>query len=368
MKGTYYNSHSSHRQTCLLHMDDKQQIWLDGVTMEAVPLPSVTISPRIGNSPRFITLPDGGIFEIEDNNSVDELEKKIVKKKNWFIAYQWESNKKLIAFSVLFLIGITYLLIQFGIPAISRGIAQSLPPSVSIKLADKVLAALDEQTLTATKLSKQRQHELTEQFNVFTQNITDFKLELQFRQGSLVGANAFALPDGVVVMTDELVQLAENDWELQSIMLHEIGHVVHRHSLRQLIESGAIAGLLIWLTGGIEAANSWIVALPAILLMSAYSKSAEWEADGYALKHMHRANISPQYFSDFMKKMDKSDVSQNSQKSTSNDGPANKNTQHDPGRGDNWLDYFSSHPASKDRIKRFEDAAQIYSGVSNKLD
>jgi len=368
MQGTYYNSHSSHRQACSLHVDDNQQILLDGVTMEVVSLSDVTISPRIGNSSRFITFPDGEIFETNDNHAVDELERSIVKKQSWFIAYQWESNKKLVALSALLFIGIIYLLIQFGIPAISRGVAHSLPPVVSIKLADQVLASLDEQVLSASTLTMQQQHELIEQFNAYTQHIVDFKLELQFRKGNLLGANAFALPDGVIVMTDELVALAENDWELQSVMLHEIGHVVHRHSLRQLIEGGAITALLIWLTGDIEVASSWIVSLPAILLMSAYSREAEWEADGYALQRMRDANISPQYFSDFMKKLDAFDARKSSEKSTSDDESANKNTQQDSDTEDQWLDYVSSHPASKDRIQRFEEAAQIDSSILNKLD
>jgi len=358
MKGAYYNSHSSQRQMCVLHVDDKQQLWLDGVTMTAVSLSNVVISPRIGNSPRFITFPNGSVFETEDNNAVDELARKSIKKQHWFIAYQWESNKKLIAFSALFLISLIYLLIQFGIPAISRGIAHSLPSSVSIKLADQMLASLDEQALSTSTLTLQRQQELTEQFNVYTQHIVDFNLELKFRQGNLLGANAFALPDGVIVLTDELVKLAENDWELQSVMLHEIGHVVHRHSLRQLIESGAMVALLVWLTGDIEVTNSWIMTLPVILLMSAYSRRAEWEADGYALEHMRYENISPQYFVDFMKKFDQSGARQHSQKHSRADESANKKTQQSSDTEYQWLDYFSSHPATRERIKRFEEATR----------
>jgi len=358
MKGTYYNSHSSRRQIVLLHIDDKQQLWLDGITMVAVSLSHVDISPRIGNSSRFITFPNGSVFEAEDNNAVDELARKSIKKQNWFIAYQWESNKKLIAFSALFLISLIYLLIQFGIPAISRGIAHSLPSSVSVKLADQVLASLDKQALSTSLLTMQRQQELTEQFNIYTQDIVDFNLELQFRQGNLLGANAFALPDGVIVLTDELVKLAENDWELQSVMLHEIGHVIHRHSLRQLIESSAMVALLVWLTGDVEVANSWIMTLPVILLMSAYSRQAEWEADGYALEHMHHANISPQYFADFMKKFDQAGERQHSQKHSRADGPVNKKAQQNSDTEDQWLDYFSSHPATRERIKRFEEATR----------
>jgi Zn-dependent protease with chaperone function len=46
-------------------------------------------------------------------------------------------------------------------------------------------------------------------------------------------ANAFALPNGRVVVTDELVELLKNDSDaLRAVLLHEIGHVQHHHSIR----------------------------------------------------------------------------------------------------------------------------------------
>ncbi len=56
--------------------------------------------------------------------------------------------------------------------------------------------------------------------------------------GRAVGANAFALPSGIVVMTDELVELAKTDDELVAVLAHEIGHVRGRHALRQTAAGG----------------------------------------------------------------------------------------------------------------------------------
>ena len=49
--------------------------------------------------------------------------------------------------------------------------------------------------------------------------------QLEFRHGGYIDANAFALPSGIIVMTDELVELAKSDDELISVLAHEIGHV-----------------------------------------------------------------------------------------------------------------------------------------------
>ena len=52
---------------------------------------------------------------------------------------------------------------------------------------------------------------------------------LAFRDGGkTVGANAFALPGGQIVVTDALVQLL-SDAELQAVLAHELSHGAERH-------------------------------------------------------------------------------------------------------------------------------------------
>lgn len=226
---------------------------------------------------------------------------------------------------------------------------------MSTKLAGEVLERLDERVLSPTELAQQRQSTLQNQFAFLTAGLQDFRFTLRFRKGNMVGANAFALPDGTIVMTDELVALADNDFELQSVLLHEIGHVVNRHSLRQLIENSSSALLVIWLTGDIEAGSSWFATLPTLLLHASYSRDIEWEADAYALEQMRTANISPQYFADLMKKLDTANLSP----ATGNDKRADGNSTDNAREKstDDWLDYISTHPPTVDRIKRFEGAA-----------
>ena len=48
--------------------------------------------------------------------------------------------------------------------------------------------------------------------------------------------NALAFPSGDIVLTDKFVQLSKNQDEIDSVLLHEMGHVVHRHGLEMLIE------------------------------------------------------------------------------------------------------------------------------------
>src|SRR5688500_18864144 len=54
--------------------------------------------------------------------------------------------------------------------------------------------------------------------------------------------NAFALPGGKVGVYTGLLQLAENDAELATVMGHEIGHVIARHGAERMSEAMVISG------------------------------------------------------------------------------------------------------------------------------
>jgi len=104
--------------------------------------------------------------------------------------------------------------------------------------------------------------------------------------------NAFALPGGTVVMTDAIVQAAADkgisDDALVGVLAHEIGHVVHRHGMRMVVEQGVLNMGLGLALGDV----SGVVSTGATLLTSrAYSRSHEREADCYAIALMGRASL-----------------------------------------------------------------------------
>lgn len=54
------------------------------------------------------------------------------------------------------------------------------------------------------------------------------------------GPNAFALSDGTVIVLDSLVEMATTPAELDSILLHEVGHVYHQHVMESVVQSALI--------------------------------------------------------------------------------------------------------------------------------
>ncbi len=112
--------------------------------------------------------------------------------------------------------------------------------------------------------------------------------------------NGFSLPGGHVYITSALLKLANND-ELASVLAHEIGHIVARHSLKTLkqkLEYDEIARSLGELTGVAgDLARDLGVALGQIVaegFLTVHTRDEEREADFLGVRGMARAGFDPQ--------------------------------------------------------------------------
>ena len=112
--------------------------------------------------------------------------------------------------------------------------------------------------------------------------------------------NGFSIPGGHIYITSALLKMSSDD-ELASVLAHEVGHVVARHSLRTLKKSqeyNDIAKQLGELTGVAgDAARDLGVALGQIVgagLLTFHTRDEEREADFLGVRAMPRAGFDPQ--------------------------------------------------------------------------
>jgi predicted Zn-dependent protease len=110
--------------------------------------------------------------------------------------------------------------------------------------------------------------------------------------------NAFALPGGYVYVNRGLIESADRADELAGAMGHEIGHVILRHSVKQMQEQqklGVVATLACTLTSicksGVAQAA---INIGGSALISRYSRKDELEADSEAVENVLRVNIDPE--------------------------------------------------------------------------
>ncbi|MDC0662084.1 M48 family metallopeptidase [Marinobacter sp. SS21] len=355
INGVYYDGKSSRRNACRLYVTTAGQVQIDGIQHDAIAFQDIQVPARVGNSARTLILPDGGRFETSDNPGLDVLVSTHGRRRGGISLHLMERKLRVILPLLLLCVVMVYLAVTRGIPWASEQLAYRLSAEWSDALGASVLERLDAYYFSPTVLSKPVQEEYRQLLDSYLPAHTDFSYTLLFRHGDLIGANAFALPDGTIVVTDQLVKLADTPEEVLAVMLHEIGHVERRHSLRALLESSGVALLFMLLTGDAEFVQEWVVALPPLLLQAKFSRDHEWEADSYALERMSSQGIDPEHFASMMEKL----VGQGGSESSPSE---EEEEAQDPQPVPDWLNYLSTHPASELRIQRFRQASEALQG------
>lgn len=370
INGSYTDGKTSKALSAFLYTTDTGRIGIKDSHKAAIAFDAIKISPRIGNTTRYIEFPDGAVFETEENEAIDEIIRQLSASRYHNLVHRLESSKQLIAVTLITVVLIGWGFIQFGIPHFSREVAMLLTEEQIKYLGVDMLKTMDEHILEESELSPEKQDELQTAFQSILGTLHKDNIRLVFRKSENIGANAFALPDGTILFTDELVVLAEDNNEIISIMLHEIGHLQHRHSLRMAIQGFSLAIFITVITGDVSASSSIITSLPAVMIESGYSREMETEADTYSLMYMLRHSIDPNHFTTIMKKLEASHTP--TYKTCLKDGKAIKeclgesiqSSQQTETDGTSLGGYFSSHPGTDERIRRFERASANMSSNS----
>nr|WP_242018904.1 M48 family metallopeptidase [Phaeovibrio sulfidiphilus] len=108
---------------------------------------------------------------------------------------------------------------------------------------------------------------------------------LEFRSIPSAGANAFAFPGGPVLLTDQLVQFAQDTDPhhaldaLTGVLAHEVTHVSERHGLRRLFRISGASVTFAVLMGDMGSLLDQVSVLASLVLDRGYSRDFEREAD-----------------------------------------------------------------------------------------
>lgn len=339
--GIYYDGKTSKADTATFNVYDGGDIRVerkeDRSLIASPDLSRLKFSSRLANTPRYIYFPDGAQFETDDNISVDKILTKF-KRHSWLnIVHLLESHKRYVFIALLILILFIWGGVKYAVPMISKSIAYRLPISALGYASNQTLSFLDKSILKPSEIDHNEQTKLLSHFQNVVDNHTDLQLTILFRKGGSIGPNAFALPNGTIIFTDEMIHIAEHDDELLSVFVHEIGHVVNRHGIRTVIQDSLLGFALLAMTGDVAGSSELFLGLPVLLTEMAYSRDFEREADQYALAWLRNNSISTVHFARLMERID--------QKMESLLEDSDKN----------WLSYLSTHPMIKERIKSFKE-------------
>jgi len=138
--------------------------------------------------------------------------------------------------------------------------------------------------------------------------------------------NAFALPNGHLVIYSGLILASENPEELSGVISHEVAHIELNHVMKKLIKEVGLSMLISMTTNG---GGSEIIRETATTLSSsAFDRTLEKEADIKAIDYLIESNIDAEPFANFLYRL------------SDNDPKIVK-----------YLSWTASHPESKQRAE-----------------
>ncbi len=290
---------------------------------------------RMGEKRRYVEvkLPDIGVLRTTDVDVIDA----------WFahLDLSGERTKTRISPAALGLgiLGsiavVIVLAFWLGLPWVARFVADNIPAEWEKTLAAGTLSTLEADGFRPTQINIDEQRRYRKLFDAVAVG-TGYgnPMTLEFRNWT--DPNAFAIPGGTVVVTDQMLALMSNDDQFSAVMAHEIGHLEKRHGIRSVLQQGGAWMLVSFIVGDTSGLSAMAAALPATLVDSAYSRNFEREADRYAFARLQQMQISPSAFAALMRKM---------QIQAESGAPG-------------ALKYFSSHPPTDERIEAAERATQ----------
>jgi Zn-dependent protease with chaperone function len=340
LEADYFDGRSARARRARLRVEAGRLVVEADDAWQAVPLAQLEWPERTRHGVRLLHLPDGGSLHCRDGAEWDAWSARVRGGRESLVVRVQQRWRWTLAclFAVVAILAGSY---RWGLPLAAGAIVSRLPTALDEQVGEAALSAIDEQQLVGpSTLAASQQEAIRRSFSDAVARLpgdTVVPYRLQFRHGRDVGPNAFALPGGVIVVTDELVELVHGEHDVVvGVLGHELGHLQHRHGMRMLIEAGAIGAAAGALFGDF---SSLLAAVPTWVAQAKYSRDAEREADLESV-HLLRANgISPAVMTRFFALVRQ-------------------------GRGDaasrrlEWLDVgLASHPADAERVAFFQQAA-----------
>lgn len=291
----------------------------------AAPLAELRVSEPMGAAPRLITFADGAYCEVRDHAALAHLLAAGGHRDRAHVRWQFDLRMVLASSALFVVLAIAGYFI--GLPLAAELAAPAVPAGVRQAISEQTLDLIDSGMFSASKLAPARTGPIVHRFaGMRAPGGEAIAHRVLFRDGGAFGANAFALPDGTLVVTDQLVLLAANDDEVLAVLTHELGHTARHHGLRMVLQGSLVGLFLTWYIGD---ASTLLAAAPAALLQARYSRGMESEADAWGAGMLRENGMSPGLLANILERLESAHR----------------------GKGIGVPEYLNSHPDSEARIR-----------------
>lgn len=339
----YFDGRSARPQAVEAWVEQGELFVQTAAGPQRYPLKQVRWPERQRHGQRQAQLPDGGLLSGSDALAWDAWAAAAGLRESATV--RWMQSWRHVGASLLLLIALIGAGWRWGVPLAGDAALRVIPPSVDEQIGGQTLAYFDRYLLKPSRLKPADQQRIGDHLQQALAQHRGAPLpayRLHFREaGKGLGPNAFALPGGEIVLTDELVDLLGDAPEalnaLVGVLAHELGHVQHRHGMRIAVQAsvvGAMAGLIV---GDF---SSLLAGLPALLAQQSYSRDFERQADEQSRSLLREARISPRVMVRFFERI--ADYRREQAKQQKDED-------------DSLPIAFASHPADAERIRFFSE-------------
>ena len=346
IKASYFDHRQSQLQSIYLDLQEQDFGVLANGKRYKLNKKRLKLEERFEHAPCILNFPDGSHCEIHDE--ADQLALLAYLDYQPSLVQRWQKKWKWALLAIIMMGVMLGAAREWGVPVVADKIASRLPLSYERALGADIMKLLDKGMLRPSKLSYAKIAQIEEIVNRLQTEQLRMPIHLEVRSAPQIGANAFALPGGTIVVTDELVDLITGRGskelsgalaeELASVLAHEIGHVEKNHGMRRLVRDAMVTVI----AGSLFSDFSSVASLASAGLVNMeFSREMETEADDYAIDSLKQADISPSRLADVLEHMEKS-VRKHGEESSRK----------------HFSQYLSSHPATEDRAARFRAAAK----------
>ena len=342
LRSRWFDGRSPRPQEVSLRVADGELLMTLGDEVRRYPLARVRWPERRSHGLRQAELPDGSLIQHADASEWDAWAKASGLRDSAVVGWMqsWRATFAALGGSIVFL-GVAWV---WGVPWLSSTLAHQVPASIEVRIGQQSVQQLERLFLRPSELPQARQEDVRRRFASVVESAYPKgdapHWDLSFRASPALGPNAFALPGGYMVMTDELVKLLHDQPDaIVGVLAHELGHVQHRDGLDMLVRASLISALVGVVLGD---ASGFLATVPATLATQSYSRDAERRADAHAAQVLHAAGISPAVMVTFFERIRDALGDDTTERPDDEDGASLPIS-------------IASHPAHEERIRFFRD-------------
>lgn len=252
------------------------------------------------------------------------------------------------------------------LPMLTERIAHRMPVDALASLGDELERKLMDQGVLRPSQLPDTHDAVEAAFQRIQPAIrSPLPLRVKMRWGPRLGANAMALPNGTLVLTDVMVLYAGGTWlkrdapgakfhfnknteeRIAAVLAHEVAHLEQRHAMRKLVR-GSLTLAASWALWG---DFSGVASLgPTAFSQAKFSREMEAEADARAIEILKASGISPVRMAEVFEMI----VKRDDETRALQDRPKRNHNLPDWMR--TGLGYLATHPTPADRIARIRAA------------